>query len=1165
VPKGTLSQDKRQTPTASSDRLALSEIFDDRHIADAALSNHDRAAEMPIEERYQYLSKWVLPGLNHDTIRTSSEFTPAHPAPPILRRDRADADRLQAAGHSRLQFGANLISPALDLIEVASELNRLAELRERVDEVRTNGDHGQRSRLAMLSLIDLENGDVTTAGANLENLARLVAANTDLRLQCCWPETLAMWVGIRHPETRDLLREMAEKLVRQRLQKSQTSGSEAWDRHVTALLGVARYLEVDGSSIEELSLPPSLNQWDPVSTLTARSRGSGFPRSHWQLSGRRLDHQVGHAQDFMYFQIPLRGDFQIECDTSALAWAKTHSMMAGTWFGPFWRRGRYESGTIRGENPHGRLTPPMENIIEWVHVRIVVKNRVMTVFFDGRRIHQEVLPVIHDPWLAIRCRGRFLGSVKNVQISGEPTIPAKLNLAANADLVGWIPYFDESIGEMDSDWLYTGVGIMSRCRAELAGSGTESVLHYQRPMLEDGTIDYDFYYEPGKVETHPILDRLAFILAPDGVRIHHLTDGRHDRTGLSPFNESLEPQNRRGPDLLPLVTDSWNHIQLKLTGDHVDLRLNDQLVFQRRLEAGNQRTFGLFHYADRTESHVRNIEWRGNWPRRLPTPADQTLAEEIPISLDRTLPKLSSVFQHDFTVDGLPQDQFAILETLQRRRVSARSDGLHVRLPGSKGFTRVTLSPQLSLRGDFDIKASFDNLRTTAAVGHSSGVSVKVALKSQPPKEVRVYRGFVRQVGRKPRQIIQTHISVRERGGLRQDWPGVSNEESTSGTLRLARRGDTVYCLFAEEDSPVFRLCGSVVAGSDDVQLDGIRLICATQKEEGSVNVVWKHVSIHAEEFDPLTSEAIALRRLLTNQLTGTLPSSSLEFDGRSQYVTVPSIKYDGSFPITLEAYVTLDRLNGSVIGDTQQSGIGLGVPGRRYKMQAWDGTNYTEAASTNLGATLLRTHLAGTFDGESLSLFVNGKRVNTSPFKGTFGPSGFPLTIGASPSPTAAGIDFPFAGIIDGVRVSRTVRYSKDFTPPAKLESDNDTLAVYHFSKGSGKVLRDASGNEHHGEIRRAKWVDDQAIRSRAALGLAKLGRHAVEVLTETLSHQAVGVQAESAMALGLIGKEATPALTKLGQLTEHKDRRVSTAARQAVAKIQGSSLTESLRNLFK
>ncbi|MGZ0173760.1 MAG: formylglycine-generating enzyme family protein, partial [Planctomycetales bacterium] len=43
---------------------------------------------------------------------------------------------------------------------------------------------------------------------------------------------------------------------------------------------------------------------------------------------------------------------------------------------------------------------------------------------------------------------------------------------------------------------------------------------------------------------------------------------------------------------------------------------------------------------------------------------------------------------------------------------------------------------------------------------------------------------------------------------------------------------------------------------------------------------------------------------------------------------------------------------------------------------------------------------------------------------------------------------------------------------PTDQFTPDQDTIALYHFDEGSGDVLKDSSGNGHHGKIVGAKWV---------------------------------------------------------------------------------------------
>src|SRR5262249_19372576 len=143
-------------------------------------------------------------------------------------------------------------------------------------------------------------------------------------------------------------------------------------------------------------------------------------------------------------------------------------------------------------------------------------------------------------------------------------------------------------------------------------------LQYHRPLLEDGEMEYEFFYDPNKVTVHPTLDKLAFLLDKDAIKVHWLTDGPFERSGLTPDNTVVEQANRRGLASLPVKERNWNRLRLTLAGGKAILRLNDVEIYERTLEPTNQRVFGLFHYADETEVRVRNVIYRGHWPRKLP-------------------------------------------------------------------------------------------------------------------------------------------------------------------------------------------------------------------------------------------------------------------------------------------------------------------------------------------------------------------------------------------------------------------------------------------------------------------------------------------------------------------------------------------------------------------
>src|SRR5262249_21645558 len=202
-------------------------------------------------------------------------------------------------------------------------------------------------------------------------------------------------------------------------------------------------------------------------------------------------------------------------------------------------------------------------------------------------------------------------------------VPETLAISNQYELSGWLAdYYEETPGPMGGSWEKRGEEIFGRANTFNKGDKTESVLQYHRPLLEDGQISYEFYYEPGKAHTEPALDRLTCLLDPDGVQVHQTSDDRYDRSGLVGGNTTVEPANRRGPEKLPLKAKAWNRIDLILSGNKVTLKLNDVEIYQRELDAGNQRFFGLFHYADETEVRVRNVTYSGKWPRQLPAASE---------------------------------------------------------------------------------------------------------------------------------------------------------------------------------------------------------------------------------------------------------------------------------------------------------------------------------------------------------------------------------------------------------------------------------------------------------------------------------------------------------------------------------------------------------------
>ncbi|MBW3599870.1 MAG: DUF1583 domain-containing protein, partial [Planctomycetes bacterium] len=650
------------------------------------------------------------------------------------------------------------------------------------------------------------------------------------------------------------LRDLLVSIYSERTTRSMPHGCEHWHARIAYLMehnrGVGEGLEVP----PEAAVP---EDWVSVLRLSPLARGDGYPHALWRRDGSNgVHHLRGQHEDYLFFRSPLRGDFEVAGEMGIEA--TTQFFAAGKYFGPRWAREELEIGDFRQGPTIERITPPFGKFSPWIRFRAVVRDRVRTIHINGRPVHTEELPEHHDPWFGVRAWSRAAGRLSNVQIVGKPQIPKEVLMSGSDQLIGWVPYFYESAGHVGATWEQVrgpdgAAEIRGRRRDVPEGCFCESMLAYHRPLVEDGAVEYDFYYALGRIEAHPALDRLAFILAPQGVRIHWITDGRYDRTDIPPDNVLDEPHNRRGPAELPLRSGDWNRVRLSITGATAALELNGQLVYERELEPSNRRTFGLFHYADRTELRARNVVMRGDWPKSLPPPGEQGLADPLVAALDADLPRLTSIFQHDFAAKGLPGQHFKQMNWDGLARITPRGDGIHVVRPGGE-WTSVAIRLPFSAVGDFDFEASFDQLHLQAE--QHACILLQAAVDDEQQHHCRLLR---RADHRESRREIEAAISMLHPSGERLYSGDADSCEALSGTLRLARRGDKVHYLFAEDGSQAFQLVGTRTVSDAPLIPEGVDLsvIC---NGAGESRVVWKSVTLRAEELKYMPPEAQSSR-----------------------------------------------------------------------------------------------------------------------------------------------------------------------------------------------------------------------------------------------------------------------------------------------------------------
>ena len=245
---------------------------------------------------------------------------------------------------------------------------------------------------------------------------------------------------------------------------------------------------------------------------------------------------------------------------------------------------------------------------------------------------------LQSPWLGLRSRGENRPMFRNFQLSGQPVIPREISLSTGDELRGWqTQFFGETQPRFqpgtvpvnllqtegavpllaESDWKMSQ-GVIEAAKQEVAeGASHQSLLRYQRPLLDGESISYEFFYQVDQAAVHPAIGRLAFLLEPGGIRIRWITDGPLEWTGLAEDNATLEPLNRRGPRPFPLKQGEWNSISVSREAGKINLSLNGSLVYAREMEASLGKKFGL--YRDRAQAvQVRNVVMKGDWPEAVP-------------------------------------------------------------------------------------------------------------------------------------------------------------------------------------------------------------------------------------------------------------------------------------------------------------------------------------------------------------------------------------------------------------------------------------------------------------------------------------------------------------------------------------------------------------------
>ena len=614
--------------------------------------------ETPSKARYETLHAWTMPAKDRRNVRMLTSLAANDMAPDVFSRTPA-APKSEGA--------QTVASTTTSLIEAARQAGTLDEL---AAEARLAADLKDAQTVenaeVFYLLVELSRGEGSKVAARIEaRLAEIIQRN-ELRpnptsndgvpmsrrasagaesLTFPWTDILVARAAYRDKDPAII--DLGERFTRALVKRAELVNNPAV---LSRLRG-----ELAEGAARPAGAPEALSGSSPALWHAADSTGN------WIAHEGLVAHPAGSSSDTMLFDYPITGTFEVAVDAYVGPWASSSLTYNGLAVSL-----STSSLTTTGGGENIAIPWRLSRSEGFNRLTIQVEPKKVRYLVNGHLFYQDDEPSPTSPWLGLLTHLQGATTAwRNLTIHGEPKIPREVQLSQGDRLEGWVSGFyretqpprrteqqTDQNGNIrqararsaaargtttvkldDFDWaalegvihgrrVFANAVVSSRNvdfdnRPSAATEANQSRLYYDRPLRDGDSITYEFLYEPGQVMVHPAIDRLAFLLEEGGVRVHWMTSGGSDLTGLPADNAADEPANRRGPKSIPLKAGQWNTVKLSLVANTVTLDLNGQAIYERPLESSLGRHFGLFHYKDQTTAQARNVVLRGHWPERL--------------------------------------------------------------------------------------------------------------------------------------------------------------------------------------------------------------------------------------------------------------------------------------------------------------------------------------------------------------------------------------------------------------------------------------------------------------------------------------------------------------------------------------------------------------------
>lgn len=574
-----------------------------------------------VDDQFEWLSTWTMPNDARENVRLLATPVPIEAPPKTFARLLGERPRDDSFNVASVGPVEGFLSTGWMFVQAADEIGRLTRLRAELEAL-SEVDVAGAVELHILSQLAGSRGD-------LEAVNAFLSAHADRQPDDPVEHDDLVVASIACAALGEPSLQNAAERVLKSLVDHATTGDVILLRPFFRIAHATAVQLQYGTSSPQIAFQNRLKHWVPVSLRTAWSINRGRISGQWLVHENHVLHLAGGQTNLLICSIPLRGDFDFVCETQEGGNIGTDGGLA---YGglQFQALGRNEMLTVLNADAdqsghrysafaRGDSSPAFNRVSIRSRDGIAsFESNFHTIWTDSQEAHQS-------PWLALRSDGTKRPIFRALKLVGTPEIPREVRLVAGDALRGWQtgffnqqqPSFDPSLPRIESvDWNLAAGTLTSTASTDPIKQ--RSLIQYQRPLLDDESISYEFFFNGDDSILHPTLGRLAFLLEPSGVRVHWVTTGDRDWTALPADNALLEPLSRRGPRNLPLKENDWNAVTVRQSARDVSMELNGEPIYLRKREDGRPAQFALYRPARKGPAQVRNIVLRGGWPTTMP-------------------------------------------------------------------------------------------------------------------------------------------------------------------------------------------------------------------------------------------------------------------------------------------------------------------------------------------------------------------------------------------------------------------------------------------------------------------------------------------------------------------------------------------------------------------